>query len=102
MASLGIRPYHNGLGDPALLVDTLFDVRLTAEMLAAMRRAAPDARIDWLMNTHSNGDHCNGTELVTGAQIIASKLYKEFSDDTTLNDTTRLFALMAKLHKARR
>ena len=104
MSSLGIRPYHKGLvelgrggyawlqpdggwgwsnaglitdGERALLVDTLFDLPLTAEMLAAMRRAAPTARIEQLVNTHNNGDHCNGNELVTGAQIIASKATAE-------------------------
>jgi len=61
-------------GGESLLVDTLFDLRLTGEMLAAMRRAEPGAtaRIDTLVNTHSNGDHCNGNELVEGAEIIAS------------------------------
>ena len=40
-----------------LLVDTLFDLRLTAAMLAAMRDAVPAAaRIETLVNTHSNGD----------------------------------------------
>ena len=43
-------------GDESLLVDTLFDLPLTAEMLAAMRDAAPAARtIDTLVNTHANG-----------------------------------------------
>ena len=38
-----------------------------------MRDAAPQARsIDTLVNTHANGDHCHGNELVTGARIIAS------------------------------
>ncbi|MEQ9002577.1 MAG: MBL fold metallo-hydrolase, partial [Pseudomonadales bacterium] len=66
-------------GDASLLVDTLFDKRLTAEMLAAMRKAAPTAtaRFDWLVNTHSNGDHCNGNELVEGAEIVASKACAE-------------------------
>jgi cyclase len=64
-------------GDDALLVDTLFDLRLTAEMLAAMRRAAPRAGIRQLVNTHSNGDHCNGNELVDGAEIIASRATAE-------------------------
>src|SRR5690554_6926822 len=60
-------------GDQALLVDTLYDVPLTATMLDAMRRAVPAAaRIGTLVNTHSNGDHCNGNELVTDAEIIAS------------------------------
>ena len=60
-------------GDQSLLVDTLFDLPLTREMLAAMRDAAPAAReIDTLVNTHANGDHCYGNELVEGAEIIAS------------------------------
>jgi glyoxylase-like metal-dependent hydrolase (beta-lactamase superfamily II) len=44
-------------------------------MLAAMRGAEPQATAayDFLVNTHSNGDHCNGNELVGDAQIIASK-----------------------------
>ena len=61
-----------------LLVDTLFDLKLTREMLDTMRRAEPAAsRIGTLVNTHSNGDHCFGNELVAGAQIIASKACAE-------------------------
>ena len=60
-------------GDQSLLVDTLFDLPLTAEMLAAMRAAEPATRISTLVNTHANGDHCNGNELVSGAEIIASQ-----------------------------
>ena len=60
-------------GDRSLLVDTLFDLKLTREMLAAMRaRHAAAARIDTLVNTHANGDHCYGNQLVAGARIIAS------------------------------
>jgi len=60
-------------GDEALLVDTLYDLRLTGDMLDAMRAAVPAAaRIGTLVNTHSNGDHCNGNELVAGAEIVAS------------------------------
>jgi glyoxylase-like metal-dependent hydrolase (beta-lactamase superfamily II) len=100
MTTLGIRPYERGLndlggghwawlqpdgswgwsnaglivdGDESLLVDTLFDLKLTGEMLDAMRASVPAARdIGRLVNTHSNGDHCNGNELVAGAEIIAS------------------------------
>ncbi len=99
---LGTRPFHKGLldlgngayawlqpdgswgwsnagllvdGEASLLVDTLFDKHLTREMLSAMRAAAPKAtrQFDTLVNTHSNGDHCNGNELVTGAEIVASQ-----------------------------
>ncbi len=61
-------------GDQSLLVDTLFDVPLTQDMLDAMRAAEPKAAasIDTLVNTHANGDHCHGNELVEGAEIIAS------------------------------
>jgi glyoxylase-like metal-dependent hydrolase (beta-lactamase superfamily II) len=61
-------------GEQSLLVDTLFDLPLTAAMLAAMRDAVPAAReINTLVNTHANGDHCYGNQLVGDAVIIASK-----------------------------
>ncbi len=104
--SLGIRPYDRGLldlgnhcyawlqpdggwgwsnaglitdGDQSLVLDTLFDKQLTAQMLQAMTSAEPKATgsFDLLVNTHSNGDHCNGNELVHGAEIIASKACAE-------------------------
>ena len=60
-------------GAASLLIDTLFDLKLTQEMLDTMRRSIPAAaHIDMLVNTHANGDHCYGNELVAGAQIIAS------------------------------
>jgi glyoxylase-like metal-dependent hydrolase (beta-lactamase superfamily II) len=62
----------------ALLVDTLFDLRLTREMLEAMRRATPAAdHIGTVVNTHANGDHCYGNALVPGAAIVASKACAE-------------------------
>ncbi len=65
--------------DQSLLVDTLFDLKLTGAMLAAMRRAEPRAaaRIGALVNTHSNGDHVFGNELVADAEIIASRACAE-------------------------
>ncbi len=60
-------------GEAVMLVDTLFDGRLTEEMLTTMRAAVPAAkRIGTLINTHANGDHCHGNELVADARIIAS------------------------------
>ncbi len=61
-------------GDASLLVDTLFDLRLTREMLDAMKRAEPRAagRIGTVVNTHANGDHCYGNALVAGAEIVAT------------------------------
>jgi len=65
-------------GGASLLVDTLFDLELTKEMLAEMRKATgAAASIDILVNTHANGDHCYGNELVKGAEIIASRACAE-------------------------
>ena len=64
--------------DASLLVDTLFDLELTGAMLDAMRDATPAAaRIDTLVNSHANGDHCYGNSLVEGAEIITSKATAE-------------------------
>ncbi len=60
-------------GSASLLVDTLFDLQLTAAMLDTMRDATPAAaQIDTLVNSHANGDHCYGNQLVSGAEIITS------------------------------
>jgi glyoxylase-like metal-dependent hydrolase (beta-lactamase superfamily II) len=60
-------------GEATLLVDTLFDLPLTAEMLVAMRDAVPAAEsIGTLVNTHANGDHTFGNKLVGKAEIVAS------------------------------
>lgn len=60
-------------GDESLLIDTLFDLRLTREMLATMRDAVPAAKsIGTLVNTHANGDHTFGNQLITGAEIITT------------------------------
>ena len=59
-------------GETSLLVDTLFDLRLTARMLEAM--AAPTAArpITTVVNTHANGDHCHGNQLLGGTRVITS------------------------------
>lgn len=61
-----------------LLVDTLFDLAHTQEMLDGYRAAVPAARrIGTLVNTHSNGDHTFGNQLVSGARILASRACAE-------------------------
>jgi glyoxylase-like metal-dependent hydrolase (beta-lactamase superfamily II) len=57
-------------GRHSLIVDTLFDLRLTAEMLSDMDGLAPRAGI--VVNTHANGDHCFGNSLLPSARIVAS------------------------------
>jgi cyclase len=57
----------------SLLVDTLFDLELTREMLEAMRGVTDRHPIDAAMNTHGNGDHCFGNELLPdGAEVYAT------------------------------
>jgi cyclase len=65
-----------------LLVDTLYDLKLTGEMLDKMRAAVPSAKsIGTLVNTHANADHTFGNQLVKDAQIIASqKCYDEMKE----------------------
>jgi cyclase len=59
--------------DASLLVDTLFDLRLTQTMLDDLRAVSPAAAaIGTVVNTHANGDHCYGNQLVAGAEIVAS------------------------------
>ncbi len=60
-------------GDAALLVDTLFDLRLTRQMLDDLRAVSPAAAaIGTVVNTHANGDHCYGNQLVADAEIVSS------------------------------
>lgn len=61
-------------GGQTLLVDTLMDLPRTRTMLESMRKAEPAAaQIGVLVNTHSNGDHTHGNQLVPEARIIASE-----------------------------
>jgi cyclase len=60
-------------GTAGLLVDTLFDLGLTAEMLDGMRRRLPEADIGTVVNTHANGDHYYGNQLLAGTRIVASR-----------------------------
>lgn len=56
----------------SLLVDTLFDVAMTRDMLDGMRSVTKTAPIRTVVNTHANGDHWFGNELLGDATIITS------------------------------
>ncbi len=57
----------------ALLVDTLFDLPLTREMLAAMAPITDQAPITDVVFTHSDGDHTHGGQLLGGeVRVIAA------------------------------
>jgi len=61
--------------EASLLVDTLFDMKLTNEMLAEMYDATGIRNDDirTVVNTHANGDHTNGNGCCHKAEIISSK-----------------------------
>ena len=59
--------------DRGLLVDTLFDLKLTRQMLDAMAKVRGSRPIKSVVNTHANGDHCWGNQLVGADEIIASR-----------------------------
>ena len=58
----------------SVLVDTLFDLCLTRTMLDEMAPVTGTSPITQVLNTHANGDHCYGNQLVAGpgVDIIAS------------------------------
>jgi cyclase len=59
------------VGDGAsLLIDTLFDLNLTAEMLGAMAPVLAGSPLSGAFNTHGNGDHCYGNQLLPDAMPI--------------------------------
>lgn len=74
-----------------LLVDTLYDLPHTREMLDGYRAALPTAsKIGTLVNTHSNGDHTFGNQLVAGARMIASRACAEEMAQRRPEERTRM------------
>ncbi|MDP1794269.1 MAG: MBL fold metallo-hydrolase [Acidimicrobiales bacterium] len=69
-------------GEESLLVDTLFDLELTAEMLSGFAPVLRGAPIATVVNTHANGDHCYGNSLVPDAAIVASRAAAHEMDET--------------------
>ena len=65
---------HRRWKSETLLVDTLFDLKLTAEMLAEHAALHAGRRAHLIRSsTHHNGDHTFGNQLVDGAEIVATK-----------------------------
>jgi cyclase len=56
----------------SLLVDTLFDLAHTRRMLDGFADLTAGRPISTVVNTHGNGDHWFGNELVPEAEVIAS------------------------------
>ncbi|MEU3569806.1 MBL fold metallo-hydrolase [Kitasatospora sp. NPDC036755] len=60
-------------GGEALLVDTLFTVPQTRDLLGAVARTVPGVTVGTLVNSHSDGDHWWGNQLLPDATVIASE-----------------------------
>src|SRR5687768_4749180 len=58
--------------EDAVLVDTFFDLANTRELLDAVAETT-DRTLRTLVNTHHNGDHCWGNQLVEGATIVGHR-----------------------------
>jgi glyoxylase-like metal-dependent hydrolase (beta-lactamase superfamily II) len=90
--------------DESLLVDTLFDAKLTREMLACMKDAAGvgGEDVNILVNTHANGDHCHGNGLCSHAEIIATEASAQEMSETPatfLAETMRKAPELGKVGK---
>lgn len=83
----------------SMLVDTLYTLALTQEMLDSIGRSVPSAKtIDILVNSHADGDHTYGNQLVSGARIIATQAAAEdMSVDLTARQMRTMLADPAKL-----
>ncbi len=79
----------------SLLVDTLWDVKDTRTMLGAMRPFIERAPLRYVVNTHADGDHFWGNELVASVETITSEASLE--EMQALN--SRSMALMETLGK---
>jgi cyclase len=89
------------VGDGAsLLVDTLWDPRLTRRMLSAMAPLIENAPIETLVNTHSDGDHWWGNQEVAGVEIIATEAAAAVMQDESPAETKRFAGLAGALRLA--
>ena len=61
-----------GSRDDALLIDTFFDLAHTRRMLDEIAQRVTGT-IGRVVNTHHNGDHCWGNQLLPGAEIIGHR-----------------------------
>jgi len=76
-------------GEHALLVDTLWDLALTRRMLGDARELV-DAAPETLFNSHSDGDHVWGNQLLAGARIVSTAKARELMTLDTPGDLRRL------------
>lgn len=81
----------------SLLIDTLWDPRLTADMLKAMQPLTRKAPITTLVNTHADGDHFWGNQLLPDVDSITSEAARAEMDHHTPGTMLRFGRLGALL-----
>lgn len=76
----------------SLMVDTLFDLATTADMLAGVASVTDQFPIGWVVNTHSDGDHYFGNELLLerGVEIIATAAAAELMTQDAVEEVAAL------------
>ena len=84
----------------SLLIDTLWDPRLTRRMLTAMTPLVDTAPIETLVNTHSDGDHWWGNQEVPGAEIIATGSARAVMENQSPSEIKRFRVLAGVLRLA--
>jgi cyclase len=76
----------------SLMIDTLFDLALTAEMLDGIAPVTDTYPLATLVNTHSDGDHVFGNELLAArdVEIVASAAAAELMTQEAADSLVRL------------
>lgn len=59
-------------GRESLLIDTGWDLRVAQQLLSACAEILAEAPVEYVVNTHADGDHCWGNQLLAGRPIIAT------------------------------
>lgn len=60
-------------GRESVLIDTCWDLHFTREVLTAAQDVLRRAPIEYVINTHADGDHCWGNQLFADKPIIATE-----------------------------
>lgn len=60
-------------GGESVLIDTCWDPNLTRSMLSHMQPVLQSSPVEYLINTHGDGDHCWGNQLLAAKPIYATR-----------------------------
>ncbi len=60
-------------GGESVLIDTCWDITLTRTMLDYLQPILTSSPVEYVINTHGDGDHCWGNQIFAAKPIIASE-----------------------------